>query len=288
MSENKKAAGTLYLVPTPIGNLEDITYRAINILHSVSLIGAEDTRKSGILLSRYNIKTPVLSYHKFNEKSRLSKFIGTLSRGEDVAVITDAGTPGISDPASIIINSAIENNISVSALPGATALIPALVSSGIDCRRFVFIGFLPSKMKDRRELLTRVGNYPETLIFYEAGSRLFRFLSTLKEYFGNRYISIGREISKRYETYYRAEIGYFLDNEDIINIKGEFTIVCEGYIPRDVSDEEIIDSLKKYLSGDSSISSAVTRTVKELQTAKNRTYKLALKIKKGQGSSIDI
>jgi len=135
----------LYIVPTPIGNLEDITLRAIKVLKSVSIIGAEDTRNSGKLLKKFKIKTPMFSYHKFNERSRVEKILDKLKNGEDVAIISDAGTPGISDPASIIIKAAIEINIKVETLPGATAFIPALVSSGLVSERFYFAGFLPEK-----------------------------------------------------------------------------------------------------------------------------------------------
>ena len=272
--------GTLYLVPTPIGNLEDMTLRGIDILKTVSLIGAEDSRKSATLLSRYEIKTPTISYHKFNENSRIASFLTILKEGKDIAIITDAGTPGISDPAEIIIKAAIESGIRICTLPGASALLPALVSSGFNCKHFAFLGFLPSQESEKRELLQRVSSYPETLIFYESGKRLHRFLKTIREFFGNRNIVIGREISKIYETYYRDCLDRILDDKDSLVLKGEFTIVSEGSRKKEISDEEIIKLLRHTLSEGKALSQAVNQTSKALNIPKNRTYKIALKITK--------
>lgn len=255
-----------------------MTMRGISILKSVSLIGAEDTRKSAVLLSRYQITTPVVSYHKFNEKKRLDKFLKALQEGKDIAIITDAGTPGISDPAEIIIKAAVNNDIPVCTLPGASAFLPALVSSGLNCRNFVFLGFLPSQLSERDELLTRVSNYPETLILYETGKRLFRFLALLREYFGNRKTVIGREISKVYETYYRGYIDNILKNKESIILKGEFTVVCEGAAVRVVSDEMIAEQLQSIVASGSTISGAVSQTAKLLNVQKNRVYKIALAV----------
>ncbi|MCD6176394.1 MAG: 16S rRNA (cytidine(1402)-2'-O)-methyltransferase, partial [Candidatus Cloacimonetes bacterium] len=160
--------GILFIVPTPIGNLADITFRAVDVLKKVSLIGAEDTRNSKKLLNHYNIETPMISYHKFNERKRVDQLLDKLQNGEDIAIISDAGTPGISDPSSIIIKEAIANDLKVEVLPGATAFIPAIIASGLNCERFQFIGFLPEKNKTRDILLESIKKNENTLIFYEA------------------------------------------------------------------------------------------------------------------------
>lgn len=279
MTSKSGSRGVLYIVPTPIGNLEDITYRAVRILKSVNVIGAEDTRNSAVLLSNYDIRTPMVSYHKFNEKSRSNYLINLLKEGKDVALISDAGTPGISDPASVLINAAVKLDMNICTLPGATSFIPALVSSGFDTGSFVFIGFLPKKRSLKEELLQRICTYQETLIFFETGQRLFGFLDFIEKYLGNRYICIGREISKYYETYYRNSIDYYLENKGEINLKGEFTIICNGFIADEISEVEIKKSLQRYLDQNESISVAVNKTCSDLKVPKNRTYKIALSLK---------
>ncbi|MCD4796473.1 MAG: 16S rRNA (cytidine(1402)-2'-O)-methyltransferase, partial [Candidatus Cloacimonetes bacterium] len=235
---------TLFIVPTPIGNLADMTFRAIEVLKNVALIGAEDTRTSTKLLKHYGISTPMISYHKFNERSRVEKFLDKLKNGEDVAIISDAGTPGISDPASIIIKAAIENDIRVETLPGAAAFIPALVSSGLGSERFYFAGFLPEKKLEKDNLLKELINIKDTLIFYEAPHRLLKFFSNLKEVFGNRKIVIARELSKLYETYYRTTIDKVLVNPEMITLKGEFVIIVEGAKEKEYSDAELTEMLE--------------------------------------------
>ncbi len=274
----KKISGTLYLIPTPIGNLEDISFRAVRLLKEVALIGAEDTRQSKILLSHYDIKTSLISYHKFNEKQRLEKLIALLKEGKDIAIISDSGSPGISDPSSLIVQEAIAENITVSALPGASAFIPALTASGLDTSSFSFIGFLPSKNKDKKLLLSYLKNEKATMLFYEAPHRLFAFLEDLHHSFGNREIVIAREISKIYETYYRNNIEYFLNHKDEIVLKGEFVVVCEGCTPKETSDEDIIKKLKELIEGGYSKSAATAEVSKILNISKNRVYSLALQL----------
>ncbi|MFA7598108.1 MAG: 16S rRNA (cytidine(1402)-2'-O)-methyltransferase [Candidatus Cloacimonas sp.] len=268
----------MYIVPTPIGNLSDMTFRAVEVLKSVSLIGAEDTRDSAYLLKHYEIETPTVSYHKFNEKSRVNMILGKLRRGEDVAIITDAGTPGISDPASIIISEAINSGIEVSTLPGATAFLPALVSSGLSTERFTFIGFLPAKSSRQKELFSRIEESPETLIFYEAPHRIYTFLETLYKHLGNRKVAIAREISKKFESYYRGELLYFLEHRDIITTKGEFVIICDGFKGVEVSDEQVVELIKSYLEEGESKSSVLAKVCSELNLPKNRVYKLVLEV----------
>jgi 16S rRNA (cytidine1402-2'-O)-methyltransferase len=274
-----KKNGILYIVPTPIGNLADMTFRAVEILKNVALIGAEDTRTSAKLLKHYQIKTPMISYHKFNERSRVEKFLDKLKNGEDVAIISDAGTPGISDPASIIIKAAIENNIKVETLPGATAFIPALVSSGFSTERFYYTGFLPEKKSEKDSLLKKLKDIKGPIIFYEAPHRLFKFLSGLKDVFGNRNIVIARELSKLYETYYRTTIDEVLANPDMITLKGEFVIIVEGAQEKEYSNEELTEMLKTELNKGKSKKDAIKKVQELTGVSKNKIYSLALELK---------
>ncbi len=272
--------GILYIVPTPIGNLGDMTYHAVELLQKVSVIGAEDTRTSRTLLVHYNIDTPMVSYHKFNERARLDEFIEKLQNGEDIAIISDAGTPGISDPASILIKEVIAREIEIVTLPGATALIPALVSSGLQAERFYFIGFLPEKQSERRELLQNLGNIQDTLIFYEAPHRLKETLKELLKNFDDRQICIAREISKKFETYYRGMLSHFVDNFDEITLKGEFVLVMKGAQEINFSDEEIRVLITEKFHQDKSVSRTARELSQECKLSKNRVYKLALQMKK--------
>ena len=218
----------LYIVPTPIGNLEDITFRAINILTDVDLILCEDTRRSKKLLIHYNIDTPLRSHHKFNEHKEVGKVVDKILSGDKIALISDAGTPGISDPGFLAVRTCLENNIEVECLPGATALVPALVNSGIPFERFVFEGFLPVK-KGRKTRLEKLTNEDRTMIFYESPHKLLKTLNDFSNSFGaDRKISVSREITKIYEETIRGSV------EHIINLftdkipKGEFVIIVEG------------------------------------------------------------
>ena len=225
--------GTLYLVPTPVGNLEDMTLRGIRILKEVNLILAEDTRTSGILLKHYEITTPMKSHHKYNEHEEVSKIAKKIKEGENIALITDAGTPGISDPGFLLVRECLRSDVEVVCLPGATAFVPALVGSGIPCDRFVFEGFLPPK-KGRHTRLKELAEDPRTLIIYESPLRLGRTLKDLVSHFGDeRKVSVCREISKLHETYHRGTLKeiteYFSENK----AKGELVIIIEGYDPKE-------------------------------------------------------
>ncbi len=220
--------GTLYLVPTPVGNLEDITYRAIKVLKEVDLILAEDTRTSGILLKHFDIKNAMLSYHKFNEHQTVDRVTERLKAGENVAVISDAGTPGISDPGFLVAREAIRAGVEVISLPGATAFVPALTSSGLPCDKFCFEGFLPQK-KGRQTRLDALANEPRTMIFYESPHRIVKTLVQFTEVFGaERQVSVCREISKIHEESVRGSLQevlqHFTENEP----RGEFVIVLGG------------------------------------------------------------
>lgn len=218
----------LYIVPTPVGNLEDITLRAIRILGEVELILAEDTRTSSFLLSHYKIKKPLLSFHKFNEHQVVQNISEKISAGMSVALVSDAGTPGISDPGFLLVRQCVELGIEVETLPGATAFVPALVNSGFPCDKFCFEGFLPQK-KGKQKLLTQLSEEERTIILYESPHRIVKTLQAIDEFFVHKpMISISREISKKFEQTIRgraAELAnYFTENEP----KGEFVMVIEG------------------------------------------------------------
>ena len=220
--------GKLYIVPTTIGNLEDMTFRAVRLLKEVDLILAEDTRTSGILLKHYDIQTKMQSYHKFNEHKAISHIIDRLKGGEIIALISDAGTPGISDPGFLIAREAARENIDVECLPGATAFVPALVGSGIPCDKFCFEGFLPQK-KGRMTRLKNLADEERTIVFYESPHRIVKTLTQLAEYMGEeRFAATCREISKKYEETLRGTLKELIMHFTLNEPKGEFVIVVSG------------------------------------------------------------
>lgn len=221
--------GILYLVPTPVGNFEDITMRSLRILREADLILAEDTRTSGNLLRHFDIKNAMLSYHKFNEHQTVESVVNRLRGGETVAVVSDAGTPGISDPGFLVAREAIRAGIEVITLPGATAMVPALVSSGLPCDRFCFEGFLPQK-KGRQSRLKALATEPRTMVFYESPHRVVKALAQMIEVFGaERPVSVCREISKIHEESVRGTLAEALEHFQTNEPRGEFVIVVGGY-----------------------------------------------------------
>ncbi len=221
----------LYIVPTPIGNLEDITLRAIRILKEVDLILAEDTRTSSVLLRKYGISTRMESHHKFNEHRTVASLTEKILTGVEVALISDAGTPGISDPGFLLVRSCVEAGIEVETLPGATAFVPALVNSGFPCDRFVFEGFLPVK-KGRQTRLKALQEENRTMIFYESPHRLLKTLTQFAEYFGSeRPASVSREISKIHDTTHRGTLASLLEYFNSHEPKGEIVIVVSAHHP---------------------------------------------------------
>ncbi len=220
--------GKLYVVPTPVGNLEDMTFRAIRILKEADLILAEDTRTSGILLKHYEIKNIMHSHHKFNEHKTVSSIVERIKGGETVALISDAGTPAISDPGFLIVRECVKNDIEVQCLPGATAFVPALVSSGLPNERFCFEGFLPQK-KGRMTKLTSLQEENRTMIFYESPYRLLKTLTQFSEYFGpERPVSVCREISKLHEESVRGTLAEVIEHFTKTDPRGEIVIVVGG------------------------------------------------------------
>jgi 16S rRNA (cytidine1402-2'-O)-methyltransferase len=219
--------GKLYLVPTPIGNLADMTYRAVEVLKGVDLILAEDTRTSGFLLKHYEIGTPAQSFHAHNEHKKVEEAISKLKEGKSIAQISDAGTPGISDPGFLLVREALANEIPIDSLPGATAFVPALVKSGFPCDRFVFEGFLPHK-KGRQTRIESIKEETRTVVYYESPHRLLKTLEQFKDILGDRNVSVSRELTKKFEETVTGSIDDVLTYFSTKSIKGEFVIVLEG------------------------------------------------------------
>ena len=218
----------LYVVPTPVGNLEDITLRALRVLKEVDLILAEDTRTSSVLLKYYDIHTPLKSHHKFNEHETSADLSERIRGGLNVALISDAGTPGISDPGFMLVRACVERGVEVQCLPGATAFVPALVDSGLPCDRFYFEGFLPQK-KGRQTRLTKLAECPQTMIIYESPFRLQKTLEQLAEYLGSeRLASVSREISKVHEETRRGSLAELVQSFKERPAKGEIVIIVDG------------------------------------------------------------
>ena len=222
--------GVLFVVSTPIGNLEDITLRALRILKEADLIAAEDTRKTGILLKHYQIKTKTTSYHDFNKEKKTPYLLKELKSGKDVAIVSDAGTPGISDPCYYLVREAIKEEIRIIPIPGSSALLSALVVSGLPTDRFVFEGFLPSKKTKRIKRLKELSSEKRTLIFFESPYRLIKTLKDLNEVFGERRIVVARELTKKFEEIIRGKISDVESHFERKKVKGEMVIIVQGKV----------------------------------------------------------
>ena len=279
--------GKIYLVPTPIGNLGDITLRALEVLKSVDLIAAEDTRQSLKLLNHFNIKKSLISYHKHNEQGKSEELIDRVRNGENIAVISDAGTPGISDPGGIVLKKCIENGIDVEVLPGATAFTTAIIYSGLDTSAFIFRGFLPRENKEKKEFVESLKDRRETIIFYESPYRVIDTLTFLKENFGNRNIAICRELTKLHEEIYRGSleeaIYYFNDNIP----KGEFVLVLQGKSLEEIRNENVAkwedmsikDHIIYFINQGMSKKDAIKQVSKDRELPKSEVYKHSIEIK---------
>lgn len=277
-------SGTLYLCATPIGNLEDMTFRCIRILKEVDLIAAEDTRNSIKLLNHFEIKTPMTSYHEYNKIEKGHKLVEHLLNGEDIALITDAGTPGISDPGEELVKMCQEAGIVVTAVPGAAACITALTISGLSTRRFAFEAFLPADKKERQEVLNELKEETRTIVLYEAPHRLVKTLQLLYDTIGNRKISICRELTKKHETVYATTIeealAYYTNNEP----KGECVMVIEGKSRDEIRAEEqahweemtIEEHMEYYESQGIDRKEAMKRVAKDRGVGKRDVYKALL------------
>ena len=279
--EGSETAGTLYVVATPIGNLEDITLRAIRILREVRLIAAEDTRRTRILLAKYGISTPLTSLHDQNEAKKSGLLIARLLKGEDVAYVSDAGTPGISDPGYILVREAVSLGIRVAPVPGASALIAALSVSGLPMDSFLFLGFLPSKSTRRRQLLTSLREEKRTLIFYESPHRLLAAMSDIAALLGDREVVVSREMTKIYEEFLRGPAGDVLKGLANTTIRGEVTLIVAGRSGEapGCSDAEIIrrcEQLQREGGEEPSRRDLAERIAQETGVSRRRIYRLLL------------
>lgn len=270
---------TVYLIPTPIGNLEDITLRAVNTLKMVEVIFSEDTRVTSLLLNHLNIKKKLISSYEYNEKENKDKFLKYLDDGHDVGIVTDRGTPIISDPGYDLVKIAIEKGYNVVGLPGPTALIPALITSGLNPSPFLFYGFLNSKQSKRNKELEELKKEKATIIFYESPHRLKETLEDIYKVFGNRRISISKEISKKYEEVVRGTIVDVIDKFD--NIKGEFVVVVEGNTDCvDYTNISVAEHVTAYIKEGNSVNGAIKLVAKDRNVAKKEIYNIYHNISK--------
>ena len=263
---------SLYLIPTPIGNMEDITYRAVKILNDVEVVFSEDTRVTGLLLNHFNIKKKLISLHDHNEDIVKLKVLEYLNSGYDVGLVTDRGTPIISDPGFKTVKYVSSNGYNVVALPGANAFVPALITSGIDPAPFTFYGFLDSRDSKKKRELDSLKFVNNTIIFYEAPHRILKTLSLMFDVLGDRNISISREISKKFESVYRGNISNAINNLGII--KGEFVIVVSGYVKSLEDNLSIVDSVNYYISNGIDKMSASKMVARDKSVSKSEVYSL--------------
>jgi 16S rRNA (cytidine1402-2'-O)-methyltransferase len=280
-NDERGPAGMLYIVATPIGNLEDITLRAIRILQEVHLIAAEDTRHTRILLDKYQISTPLTSLYDQNETKKSALLLMRLQKGEDVAYVSDAGTPGISDPGYILVRKAISSGIRVVPVPGASALITALSVSGLPMDSFAFFGFLPAKPARRRQFLTSLKQEERTLVFYESPRRLFSSLKDIDELFGEREVVVSREMTKIYEEFLRGPAGRLIKDWGEGAVRGEVTLIVAGRPGRapEYSDEELLRCYQQARqTGDEELSvrDMADRIAQETGASRRRIYRLLL------------
>lgn len=267
-----KSEANLYLIPTPIGNLDDITIRSLNLLKEVDMVLCEDTRTTGSLLKKYDIKQKLISCHEYNEDKVKYEVVDYLKSGKKIGLVTDQGSPIISDPGFKVVQEVINNDLNVIGLPGATAFVPALIASGISPSQFLFYGFLNAKDGKQKQELQRLKDFPYTLIFYEAPHRIVKTLQNIKEVFGNRKICLAREISKLYEELYRGTIDDVI--KEVEGIKGEIVIVIDGNKEQiDYSDMTIIEHVKLYTEDGMSEKDAIKLVSRERNIAKSIVYK---------------
>jgi 16S rRNA (cytidine1402-2'-O)-methyltransferase len=277
-------AGILYVVATPIGNLEDITLRAIRVLKQVNLIAAEDTRHTQILLSRYDIHTPLTSYHEHNERTKAQPLVERLVRGESIALLSDAGTPAISDPGYRLVVEAVRAGVRIIPLPGPSAVAAVLSASGLPTDRFVFEGFLPAKKQERRAKLQALRNETRTVILYEAPHRVKESLVDMQLILGDREIVIGREVSKVHEEFLRGMIGEILVQVADREVKGEITIVVRGSSEGvQVAEEELKAAISQLAAGGMGVKPISEFLGQRYQLSKRKIYQMALQMKGSTG-----
>ncbi len=275
--------GTLYIVATPIGNLGDITLRALETLKSVDAIVAEDTRHTRKLLTHYDIHKPLVSYHEHNARKREPELIARLQSGRSLALVTDAGTPGISDPGEHLVRKAVEAGLSVAVVPGPSAVTAALVISGLPPQPFAFLGFAPVKGRARSDFFAGAAGLPMTLVLYESPQRLFRSLEDMYRHWGNRRIAVARELTKRFEEVYRGDIRGALEHFQG-EVRGEFTLVIDGYRGEAegvLSLEPWREELRRLLASGVSVREAAALTAKAFRLPRNAVYRAALELAGG-------
>lgn len=273
-------AGKLYLCATPIGNLEDMTYRVVRTLKEVDLIGAEDTRNSIKLLNHFEIETPMQSYHEFNKYDKAKELVQMMLDGKSIALITDAGTPGISDPGEELVKECLENGIEVTSLPGASACVTAISMSGLSTQRFCFEAFLPKDKKKKENVLKQLQNETRTIIIYEAPHRLTKTLKELEEALGNRRVSINRELTKKYEESFLTTLKEAREKYKTEEPRGEFVLVIEGKDPEELDQEErqkwedmsLENHMKIYLDEGLDKKAAMKKVAKDRGVAKRDIY----------------
>lgn len=273
-------AGKLYLCATPIGNLEDMTYRVVRTLKEVDLIGAEDTRNSIKLLNHFEIETPMQSYHEFNKYDKAKELVQMMLDGKDIALITDAGTPGISDPGEELVKECLENGIEVTSLPGASACVTAISMSGLSTQRFCFEAFLPKDKKKKENVLKQLQNETRTIIIYEAPHRLAKTLAELEKALGNRRVSINRELTKKYEESFLTTLKDAREKYEAEEPRGEFVLVIEGKDQEALDQEErqkwedmsLEDHMKIYLDEGLDKKAAMKKVAKDRGVSKRDIY----------------
>ena len=278
-------AGKLYLCATPIGNLEDITYRVVRTLNEVDLIGAEDTRNSIKLLNHFDIKTPMTSYHEFNKYDKAKQLVEMMKEGKNIAIITDAGTPGISDPGEEVVRQCFEAGIQVTSLPGPAACITALTMSGQKTRRFCFEAFLPKDKKEKVAVLEELKNETRTIIIYEAPHRLARTLKALRETLGNRQLTLCRELTKKYEEADKTTIDQAIEKYNEKEPRGEYVLVIEGKSQEEIQEENkqkwesmtIEEHMEYYISQGNDKKSAMKLVAKDRGVSKRDIYNQLIK-----------
>ncbi|HBF35840.1 MAG TPA: 16S rRNA (cytidine(1402)-2'-O)-methyltransferase [Firmicutes bacterium] len=280
--------GILYLVGTPLGNLEDITQRALRVLNEVDFIAAEDTRHTLKLLNHFQIKKSMLSYYQHNERERSNQIIDKILAGANVALVTDAGMPGISDPGTLLVAAAIERGIRVIPIPGVTAVITALAASGLDTASFWFAGFLPRKNNEQRLKLTEMINFPGTLVFYESPHRLLITLQNIKSVFGERRAVVARELTKIYEEFIRGSLSEIIENLSRRELKGEFTLLVEGNhvvvkTDQNSTNNDINTLLATTLSHRTSLREGLKEIAKETGKSTKEVYRMYLEQQKKGG-----
>jgi len=269
----KEEVATLYIVSTPIGNLKDMTYRAVEILNQVDAILAEDTRTSSILLNHYHIHKPLISYHDFNKDEQTKRILSMLEEGKHLALISDAGTPGISDPGYELIKEVIQAGYHVVSIPGASAILAALVTSGLMIQPFTFLGFLSKKQQTAKQTLEKYKHRQETLVIYESPNRVQKTLEFIYNILGNRNISIARELTKTFETIIRTNLEQALQMEHIN--KGEYVFIIEGEYEQTSFENESIDNhFKRYLKQGYNEKDAIKLVAKDRNVHKNEIYQI--------------